>query len=290
MRAKWFDKLVEIFLLGISSITILTTLGIVAILLYESFQFFLKVPLKDFLLDTQWTPLFYEKRFGIWPLVAGTFLTSLIAMSISIQFGLFIAIYLSEYSREKTRRILKPLVEILAGVPTVVYGYFALLTVTPFLKTFIPNLSGFNALSAGIVMGIMIIPIISSLSDDAMRAVPNTLREASYALGASKFQTIFNVVIPTAFSGIASSFILGISRALGETMIVAIAAGQKPNLTLNPLEPIETMTAYIVQVSLGDVPHGTLEFSTIFAVGFMLFLMTLFFNILAYFLRKRSVL
>jgi phosphate ABC transporter membrane protein 1, PhoT family (TC 3.A.1.7.1) len=290
MRAKWFDKLVELLLLGISSITILTTLGIVAILLYESFQFFLKVPLKDFLLDTQWTPLFYEKRFGIWPLVAGTFLTSLIAMSISIPFGLFIAIYLSEYSREKTRRILKPLVEILAGVPTVVYGYFALLTVTPFLKTFIPNLSGFNALSAGIVMGIMIIPIISSLSDDAMRAVPNTLREASYALGASKFQTIFNVVIPTAFSGIASSFILGISRALGETMIVAIAAGQKPNLTLNPLEPIETMTAYIVQVSLGDVPHGTLEFSTIFAVGFMLFLMTLFFNLLAYFLRKRSVL
>jgi phosphate transport system permease protein len=290
MRAKWFDKLVELLLLGISSITILTTLGIVAILLYESVQFFLKVPLKDFFLDTQWTPLFYEKRFGIWPLVAGTLLTSLIAMSISIPFGLFIAIYLSEYSRERTRRILKPLVEILAGVPTVVYGYFALLTVTPFLKTFIPNLSGFNALSAGIVMGIMIIPIISSLSDDAMRAVPNTLREASYALGASKFQTIFNVVIPTAFSGIASSFILGISRALGETMIVAIAAGQKPNLTLNPLEPIETMTAYIVQVSLGDVPHGTLEFSTIFAVGFMLFLMTLFFNLLAYFLRKRSVL
>jgi phosphate transport system permease protein len=290
MRAKWFDKLVEILLLGISSITILTTLGIVAILLYESFQFFLKVPLKDFLLDTQWTPLFYEKRFGIWPLVAGTFLTSLIAMSVSIPSGLFIAIYLSEYARERTRRILKPLVEILAGVPTVVYGYFALLTVTPFLKTFIPDLSGFNALSAGIVMGIMIIPIISSLSDDAMRAVPNTLREASYALGASKFQTIFNVVIPTAFSGIASSFILGISRALGETMIVAIAAGQKPNLTLNPLEPIETMTAYIVQVSLGDVPHGTLEFSTIFAVGFMLFLMTLFFNLLAYFLRKRSVL
>jgi phosphate transport system permease protein len=211
-------------------------------------------------------------------------------MSISIPSGLFIAIYLSEYARKKTRRILKPLVEILAGVPTVVYGYFALLTVTPFLKTFIPDLSGFNALSAGIVMGIMIIPIISSLSDDAMRAVPNTLREASYALGASKFQTIFNVVIPTAFSGIASSFILGISRALGETMIVAIAAGQKPNLTLNPLEPIETMTAYIVQVSLGDVPHGTLEFSTIFAVGFMLFLMTLFFNLLAYFLRKRSVL
>lgn len=290
MRAKWFDKLVEILLLGISSITVFITFGIVAILLYESFQFFLKFPLKDFFLDTQWTPLFYEKRFGIWPLVAGTLLTSLIAMSISIPSGLFIAIYLSEYSREKTRRILKPLVEILAGVPTVVYGYFALLTVTPFLKTFIPNLSGFNALSAGIVMGIMIIPIISSLSDDAMRAVPNTLREASYALGASKFQTIFNVVIPTAFSGIASSFILGISRALGETMIVAIAAGQKPNLTLNPLEPIETMTAYIVQVSLGDVPHGTLEFSTIFAVGFMLFLMTLFFNLLAYFLRKRSVL
>ena len=290
MRAKWFDKLVEFSLLGVSSITILATFGIVAMLLYESAQFFQKVSLKDFFFDTQWTPLFYEKHFGIWPLVAGTFLTSFIAMLVSVPSGFFIAIYLSEYAKERTRKILKPLVEILAGVPTVVYGYFALLTVTPFLKIFIPKLSGFNALSAGIVMGIMIIPIISSLSDDAMRSVPNTLREASYALGASKFQTIFNVVIPAAFSGMASSFILGISRALGETMIVAIAAGQKPTLTLNPLEPIETMTAYIVQVSLGDTPHGTLEFSTIFAVGFLLFLITLFFNLVAYFLRKGSVL
>ncbi len=290
MRTKWFDKIVEILLLGVSSITVLATFGIVSILLYESLQFFLKVPLKDFFLDTQWTPLFYEKRFGIWPLFAGTFLTSLIALSVAIPSGLIIAIYLSEFAGERKRKILKPLIELLAGIPTVVYGYFALLTVTPFLKIFIPNLSGFNALSSGLVMGIMIIPIISSISDDAMRSVPNTLREASYALGASKFQTIFRVVIPTCFSGIASSFVLGISRALGETMIVAIAAGQKPNLTLNPLEPIETMTAYIVQVSLGDTPHGTLEFNTIFAVGFMLFLTTLFFNLLAYFLRKRSVL
>ncbi len=290
MRTKWFDKTVEILLLGVSSITVLATFGIVSILLYESVQFFLKVPLKNFFLDTQWTPLFYEKRFGIWPLLAGTFLTSLIALSVAIPSGLIIAIYLSEFANEKTRKILKPLIEILAGIPTVVYGYFALLTVTPFLKIFIPNLSGFNALSAGLVMGIMIIPIISSISDDAMRSVPNTLREASYALGASKFQTIFRVVIPTCFSGIASSFVLGISRALGETMIVAIAAGQKPNLTLNPLEPIQTMTAYIVQVSLGDTPHGTLEFNTIFAVGFMLFLTTLFFNLLAYFLRRRSIL
>ena len=290
MRSKWFDKLVEFLLLGISSITILTTFGIVAILIYESWQFFLKVPLKNFFLDTQWTPLFYEKHFGIWPLVAGTFLTSSIAMLVSIPSGLLIAIYLSEYSRERTRKILKPLLEILAGVPTVVYGYFALLTVTPLLKLFFPNISGFNALSAGIVMGIMIIPIISSLSDDALRSVPMTLREASYALGASKFQTIFNVVLPAAFSGVASSFVLGVSRALGETMIVAIAAGQKPSLTLNPLESVQTMTAYIVQVSLGDTPHGTLEFNTIFAVGFMLFLMTLFFNLLAYSLKRRAVL
>jgi len=290
MRSKWFDKLVEFLLLGISSITILTTFGIVAILIYESWQFFLKVPLKNFFLDTQWTPLFYEKHFGIWPLVAGTFLTSSIAMLVSMPSGLLIAIYLSEYSRERTRKILKPLLEILAGVPTVVYGYFALLTVTPLLKLFFPNISGFNALSAGIVMGIMIIPIISSLSDDALRSVPMTLREASYALGASKFQTIFNVVLPAAFSGVASSFVLGVSRALGETMIVAIAAGQKPSLTLNPLESVQTMTAYIVQVSLGDTPHGTLEFNTIFAVGFMLFLMTLFFNLLAYSLKRRAVL
>lgn len=279
--------MVHLLLLAVSSITVLTTIGIVGVLVFESFQFFKEVPIKDFLTDTQWTPLFVEKHFGIWPLLAGTFLTSLIAMCVSIPSGLLISIFLSEYSTNRVRSVIKPLLEMLAGVPTVVYGYFALLTVTPFLKKFIPNLSGFNALSPGIVMGIMIIPIVSSLSEDALRSVPVSLREASYALGATKFQTIFNVVIPSAFSGIISSFILGISRALGETMIVTIAAGQRPTLTLNPLQPIETMTAYIVQVSLGDTPHGTLEYKTIFAVGFTLFVMTLIFNILAYMLKKR---
>ncbi len=282
------DTLVHISLLMISSITILTTIGIVGVLVFESFQFFKEVPIKDFIMDTQWTPLFAEKHFGIWPLLSGTFLTSFIAMCVSIPSGLLIAIFLSEYSTSRVRNIIKPLLEMLAGIPTVVYGYFALLTVTPFLKKFIPNLAGFNALSPGIVMGIMIIPIVSSLSEDALRSVPISLREASYALGATKFQTIFNVIIPSAFSGIMSSFILGISRALGETMIVTIAAGQKPTLTLNPLQPIETMTAYIVQVSLGDTPHGTLEYKTIFAVGFTLFIITLIFNILAYMLKRKN--
>ena len=282
------DVFIHISLLMVSSITILTTVGIVGVLVFESFQFFKEVPIKDFIMDTQWTPLFAEKHFGIWPLLSGTFLTSFIAMCVSIPSGLLIAVFLSEYSTSRVRNVIKPLLEMLAGVPTVVYGYFALLTVTPFLKKFIPNLAGFNALSPGIVMGIMIIPIISSLSEDALRSVPISLREASYALGATKFQTIFNVVIPSAFSGIISSFILGISRALGETMIVTIAAGQKPTLTLNPLQQIETMTAYIVQVSLGDTPHGTLEYKTIFAVGFTLFIITLIFNILAYMLKRKN--
>ncbi len=283
------ENLVYIVLLMVSGITILTTLSIVAILLYESFQFFKEVPIKKFLLDTQWTPLFANKHFGIWPLLAGTFLTSSIAMLVSIPSGIFIAIYLSEYASTRYRNILKPALEMLAGVPTVVYGYFALLTVTPFLKRFIPNLSGFNALSAGLVMGIMIIPIVASLSEDAIRAVPITLREASYALGATKFQTITRIILPAASSGIISSFVLGMSRALGETMIVTIAAGQIPNLTLNPLQPVETMTAYIVQVSLGDTPHGTLEYRTIFAVGISLFFITLGFNIAGYLLKKRNL-
>lgn len=283
------ENLVYIALLMVSSITILTTLGIVAILLYESLQFFREVPIKRFLLDTQWTPLFPNKHFGIWPLLAGTFLTSSIAMLVSIPSGIFIAIYLSEYASTRYRNILKPALEMLAGIPTVVYGYFALLTVTPFLKKFIPNLSGFNALSAGLVMGIMIIPIVASLSEDAIRAVPITLREASYALGATKFQTITRIILPAASSGIISSFLLGMSRALGETMIVTIAAGQMPNLTLNPLQPVQTMTAYIVQVSLGDTPHGTLEFKTIFAVGISLFFITLVFNIAGYLLKKKNL-
>ncbi len=288
MWRKLLEKVVYIFLFVVSSVTLLTTVGIVVILLFESLLFFAEVPLSRFVFDTQWTPLFTNKHFGIWPLFAGTFLTSVIAMFVAIPSGLLIAIYLSEYASRRVRNILKPLLEIIAGVPTVVYGYFALLTITPFLKKFIPNMAGFNALSPGIVMGIMIIPIVASLSEDSLRSVPVSLRETSLALGATRPQTIFRVVIPSALSGILSSFVLGISRALGETMIVTIAAGQKPTLTFNPLKPIETMTAYIVQVSLGDIPHGSIEYRTIFAVGLSLFIITLFFNTVSYLLKKKN--
>ncbi len=270
-----------------ASVTILTTVGIVAILLYQSALFFREVSIVEFLTDTQWTPLFTEKHFGILPLLAGTFLTSSIAMLVAIPVGLLIAVFLSEYASSRVRSFVKPTLEILTAIPTVVYGYFALLFVTPLLKKVIPNISGFNALSPGIVMGIMILPIVTSLSEDALRAVPRSLREAAYALGADRFTTAVKVVIPSALSGIVAAFILGISRAIGETMIVTIAAGQRPVLTLNPLVPIETMTAYIVQVSLGDVPTGTVEYHTIFAVGLALFVITLVFNIVSYLLKRR---
>jgi phosphate transport system permease protein len=268
-------------------LSILTTVGIVAVLFAETLGFFREVSLWEFLTSTQWTPLFDEKHFGILPLLSGTFLTSLIAMLIALPVGLLSAIYLSEYAAPKVRGFIKPSLEILAGIPTVVYGYFALLMVTPLLQKILPSLSGFNALGPGIVMGIMIIPTISSLSEDAMYAVPKNLREAAYALGSSKLRTALRVVIPAAFSGIAASYILGISRAIGETMIVVIAAGQQPRLTLDPFVPLETMTAYIVQVSLGDTPTGTLEYRTIFAVGMMLFLGTFILNIFSYYLHRR---
>jgi phosphate transport system permease protein len=274
-----------LFLCGV--ISIFTTVGIIAVLLSESIGFFREVSLAEFLGDTQWTPLFAEKHFGIWPLLSGTLLTTLIAVGVAIPLGLLSAIYLSEFATERLRRILKPLLEILAGVPTVVYGYFALMIVTPILQALIPGLAGFNALGPGIVMGIMILPTIASLSEDAIYAVPTSLREGAYALGANKLPTIFRVVLPTATSGIAASVILGISRAIGETMIVAIAAGQQPRLTLDPRQSVETMTAYIVQVSLGDTPTGTIEYRTIFAVGLGLFLMTLTLNLISHRLRRR---
>jgi len=269
------------------SLSILTTLGIVAVLVVETVAFFREVSIWQFLTDTQWTPLFSNKHFGIWPLVCGTTLTSVIAILVAMPLGMLSAIYLSEFAKEEVRRTVKPLLEILAGIPTVVYGYFALLFVTPLLQRIIPQLAGFNALSPGIVMGIMIIPMVASLSEDAMYAVPQGLREAAYALGSSKLQVSLRVVVPAAFSGIAASFLLAISRAIGETMIVAIAAGQQPRLTLNPLVPVETMTAYIVQVSLGDTPTGTLEFKTIFAVGMALFVSTLGLNLVSLWLRER---
>lgn len=281
------EKAIEVLLTSSGVITILTTIGIIWVLVSESFGFFASVSIFDFLFDTEWTPLFTQKHYGILPLLAGTFLTTAIAMLVAVPFGIIIAVYLSEYAHKKFRKSVKPVLEILAAVPTVVYGFFALTVVTPFLQTFIPGLASFNALSAGLVMGIMIIPVISSLSEDALYAVPKSLREASFGMGATKFQTSFRVVVPAASSGILVSIILGIARAIGETMVVAIAAGQQPNLTLDPREAVETITAYIVQVSLGDVEHGSMEYKTIFAAGITLFIFTFLLNNISFWIKKK---
>lgn len=281
------ERLIRLVLLFCAFVSVFTTAGIVAVLLYESFGFFREVSLAQFLFDRQWTPLFADKHFGIWPLLAGTMLTTLIAVLLAVPLGLLAAIYLSEFASATTRKFLKPLLEVLAGVPSVVYGYFALTFLTPALQRVIPGLAGFNALSPGLIMGIMILPIVASLSEDAIFAVPSTLREGAIALGSGKTSAILRVVLPTAFSGIGAAVILGFSRAIGETMIVAIAAGQQPRLTLDPRVPIETMTAYIVQVSLGDTPTGTIEYRTIFAVGLALFLITLTLNVVSHQLRRR---
>ena len=284
---KRFERLIETGLFVCALLSVGTTVGIIVVLAVETGAFLREVPVLEFLFGTEWTPLFATPRFGVLPLVTGTVLVSLIAMAVALPMGLMSAIYLSEYADERVRRVVKPVLEILAGVPTVVYGYFALLFVTPLLQRFIPGLSGFNALGPGIVMGIMILPLVSSLSEDAMRGVPRGLREGSYALGATRMQTSLRVVVPAAFSGITAAFILAVSRAVGETMIVAIAAGQQPRLTWDPTEPIETMTAYIVQVSLGDTPQGTLEYRTIFAVGMLLFAGTFMLNLVSAWLRQR---
>jgi phosphate transport system permease protein len=287
-RARgWVEFLIERVLFLCALISIATTLGIILVLATETLAFLREVSIVEFLFGTEWTPLFANPSFGILPLVAGTALVSLIAMAVALPMGLMSAIYLSEYADMRVRRIVKPVLEILAGVPTVVYGYFALLFVTPLLQQLIPELAGSNALGPGIVMGIMILPLVSSLSEDAMRGVPRGLREGSYALGATRMQTSLRVVVPAAFSGITAAFILAVSRAIGETMIVAIAAGQQPRLTWDPRVPIETMTAYIVQVSLGDTPQGTLEYRTIFAVGMLLFLGTFGLNLVSAWLRER---
>ncbi|HSG01210.1 MAG TPA: phosphate ABC transporter permease subunit PstC [Vicinamibacterales bacterium] len=281
------ETVIERLLFASAAASVLVTVGIIAVLLVETVGFFSEVSVVEFLTDTEWTPLFSEKHFGILPLVSGTVLVSAIAMALALPAGLISAIYLSEYARPGVRRVVKPVLEVLAGIPTVVYGYFALLFVTPLLQTWIPGLSGFNALGPGIVMGIMILPLVSSLSEDALRAVPDGLREGAFALGATRMQTALRVVVPAALSGISASFILAISRAIGETMIVAIAAGQMPILTADPTVPIMTMTAYIVQVSLGDTPSGTLEYRTIFAVGMTLFVMTFALNLASNWLRRR---
>ena len=287
MSTRVLEWIIERLLFLCAALSVLTTAGIIVVLAVETFAFLSEVSIVEFLTGTEWTPLFANQRFGVLPLVVGTMLVSAIAMTVALPMGLLSAIYLSEYAPSGLRRVVKPVLELLAGVPTVVYGYFALTFVTPLLQRFFPMLSGFNALSPGLVMGLMILPLVSSLSEDAMRAVPQGLREGSYALGATRMQTALRVVVPAAFSGITAAFILAVSRAVGETMIVAIAAGQQPRLTGNPFVPIETMTAYIVQVSLGDTPQGTIEYRTIFAVGMLLFLMTFVLNLISTWLRER---
>jgi phosphate transport system permease protein len=285
MRIK--EKLIEFLMMACSFITILTTISIIIILAIDSFEFFQEVSFKEFFTSKQWTPLFSEKHFGILPLLMGTLLTTFIAILVAVPLGLVIAVYLNEYASPKFTSYVKPVLETLAAIPTVVYGFFALQFVTPLLQKLVPGLGGFNALSPGLVMGIMIIPYITSLSEDALRAVPSSLREASYGMGATKYQTAFRVMIPAASSGIIVSIILAISRALGETMIVAIAAGQEPKFTFNPKESVETITTYIVQVSMGDVPQDSLEYRTIFAAGMTLFIFTFILNNISFWMRKK---
>jgi phosphate transport system permease protein len=286
-RTKTKEKIIEGLLASSSLVSVFTTLGIITVLAIDSFKFFEEVSIIDFFTDKEWTPLFENKHFGILPLLSGTLLTTVIATLVAVPLGITIAVYLSEYASKSFTAVVKPILEVLAAIPTVVYGFFALQYVTPLLQQMIPGLSGFNALSPGIVMGIMIMPYITSLSEDALRAVPNALREASYGIGANRFQTAFSIMVPAASSGIIVSVILAISRALGETMIVAIAAGQEPKLTFNPLESVETITTYIIQVSMGDVPQDSLEYRTIFAAGMMLFVFTFLLNNISFWVIKK---
>lgn len=281
------ERVIESILFLAAFSAVLITLAIIAILLYESLTFFRHISIFEFLTSTVWTPLFEDAHYGVLPLVAGTLVTSAVALAVAIPLGSIIAIYLSEFAPHRVREVVKPFLELLASVPTVVFGYFALLVVTPLLQTFMPELPGFNMLGPGIVIGIMIIPYVSSLSEDAMKAVPMAMREGSYAMGATRFQTASRIVTPAALSGIISAYILGMSRAIGETMVVAIAAGQQPNFTFDPTETAATITAYIVQVAMGDLPHGSIGYQSIFAVGLVLFLMTLAFNILGQMVRQR---
>ena len=281
------ERAIEGVLLLAALVSVFTTVGIVYILVKESVVFFQAVPIGKFLTDTQWTPLFDDAHFGIMVLLSGTLTSSAVALAVAIPLGTVIAIYLSEFAPFKLREVAKPFLELLGGVPTIVYGYFALLFVTPLLQKIYPGLPGFNLLAAGLVMGIMIVPYVSSISEDAMRAVPMSLREGAYAMGATRLQTALRVVFPAAISGVASAYILGISRAVGETMILAVAAGMQPNLTFNPLEPAATITAYIVQVALGDLPHGSVGYQTIFAAGLTLMLFTLACNVVGHVMRKR---
>ncbi len=291
LRSGWRkvlpERLISVLLIACTLMSVMTTAGIIFVLLFQALQFFGEVSFIEFITGTRWTPLFHSKQFGVLALVSATFLTAILSMAVALPLGLLSAIFLSEYAPEAVRRVVKPVLEVLAGIPTVVYGYFALLFVTPILQGISEDIFVFNAMSASIVMGIMILPMVASLSEDAMRAVPRSLREGAYALGATKLEVATQVVVPAALSGIVSAFILAVSRAIGETMIVTIAAGQTPNFTFNPFVPIETMTAYIVQVSLGDTPTGTLEYKTIFAVALLLFAITLVMNLLSQYVVRR---
>ncbi len=287
-NARLREHAIEAVLFLCAASSVLVTIGIVGVLVYESAAFFEHVSIGTFLTDTMWTPLFADARYGILPLLSGTLLSTFVALCVAAPLGLTTAVYLSEFASPNVREIVKPILELLSGVPTVVFGFFALLFVTPLLQaTILPNLPGFNILSAGIVIGVMILPYVSSLSEDALRAVPNGLRDGSLAVGATSLETAFRVERPAASSGVAAAFVLGISRAVGETMVVAIAAGQQPNLTLDPTEPAATITAYIVQVALGDLPHGSIGYQSIFAAGLTLLLITLLFNVFAFWLRAK---
>ena len=286
-RARMVQTFVKIIFGAFAAISIFTTIGILGTLIFETIAFFQEVSIVRFLTETRWTPLFASKQFGIFVLISATVMIAVISVLVALPLGLLSAICLSEYATPRVRKILKPILEILAGVPTVVYGYFALLTVTPFLQTFLPNLQGFNALSAGLVLGVMITPLVASLSEDALYSVPRSLKDGAYALGATKRETVVSVILPAAVSGIVSSLILAISRAVGETMIVTLAAGANPTLGFNPFVPVMTMTAFIVQITAGDAPHGTTAYKTLFAVGMTLFLMTFALNIFSFWFVRR---
>lgn len=283
-RMKLSNTIARNVLFLFAIITILTTLGIIISLLRDSVGFFAEISIKEFLFGKVWTPLFNDPHFGVLPLVSGTLLITFISAVISIPIGLFTAIYLSEYANKSVRKVIKPILEVLAGIPSIVFGYFALTAITPFLKGIIPQTEIFNALSASVAVGVMTIPLVSSLSEDALRAVPDSLRQGALALGSTKMETSLRVVVPAAISGIAASFVLAVSRAIGETMIVTIAAGARPNLTFNPLQSVQTMTSFIVQASQGDNPHGTVGYYSLFAVGLLLFLITLGLNILSHYM------
>lgn len=286
-RGRILARVMQAILFACAALSVVITGAILWVLISESWMFFRQIPLVTFLTDTEWTPAFTNARYGILPLLSATLWAAGIAMAVATPLGLVLSVYLSEFAQPRVREILKPILEMLAAVPTVVFGYFALLFLTPLAKQFIPGLSGFNLLIPGFVMGIMILPYVVSISEDAMRAVPMTLREGAFALGMSRWRTAFSVVIPGAFSGVTAAYLLAFARAVGETMVVAIAAGQNPNLTADPREGAATITAYIVQMSLGDLPHGTLAYSTIFATGLVLFLITLAFNVLGFVLRRK---